>query len=149
MLEISNEDIFGIVAAVFETTLGMAVEPITTPPEPDSDCCSSLVGITGQWDGAVIVACAKPLAVKLAMAMFSVPESDVSDDDINDALGELANMVGGNFKSMLPPVCSLSLPTVIDGRNYRVRVPGSKVVRELDFDAQASHVRVTVAERAA
>jgi chemotaxis protein CheX len=146
MLELTNEDIEGLVANVFLATLGIEVAS-AGPPVPGGEVSSSLVGITGTWDGAVIVACDRDLAVRFAMAMFALAESEVSDDEINDALGELANMVGGNFKSMLPPICNLSLPTVVEGREYRVRLPGADVVRELDFGVGAAHVRVTVAER--
>jgi chemotaxis protein CheX len=148
MLEITNDDISSIVSLVFDATLGITVDNTAKLP-PEAETASSLVGITGNWDGAVIVACARPLATRLATAMFGIDESAVGEDDVNDALGELVNMIGGNFKSMLPPVCSLSLPTVVEGRNYRVRVPGAKVVRELDFGASNEHLRVTVVERAA
>ncbi|MBC8069835.1 MAG: chemotaxis protein CheX [Deltaproteobacteria bacterium] len=108
---------------------------------------SSLVGIAGQWDGAVIVACSPATATELASIMFDVPASEVSTENLEDTLGELANMVGGNVKALLPPPCLLSLPTVVEGRDYRVRVPGATIVRDLNFGVLGGRLRVLVAER--
>jgi len=44
--------------------------------------------------------------------MFALPEEQLSDADIHDAVGELSNIVGGNIKSLLPPPTSLSIPFV-------------------------------------
>ncbi len=149
MLEISQEDIAAIVSLVFTTTLDVEVEAAEGPPPSGGEVASSLVGITGNWDGAVIVACERALAVRFARAMFGISDEEVGESDINDALGELVNMIGGNLKSMLPPPCHLSLPTVVAGREYRVRLPGAKVVRELDFAANGARLRIAIAERAA
>jgi chemotaxis protein CheX len=40
---------------------------------------------------------------------------ELADSDIADAVGELANIVGGNVKSLLPPPTTLSLPVVAWG----------------------------------
>ena len=40
------------------------------------------------------------------------PEEVVGPDDLVDAFGELANVVGGNVKSLLAAPAALSLPTV-------------------------------------
>jgi hypothetical protein len=40
----------------------------------------------------------KDLAVSAAAAMIGVPEEDVPPGELRDAVGELANMLGGNVK---------------------------------------------------
>ena len=37
-------------------------------------------------------------------------------------MGELANMIGGNLKSVLPKGVTLSLPCVMEGKNYSFHV---------------------------
>lgn len=40
------------------------------------------------------------------------PDEEVTEADLVDAFGEIANVVGGNLKSLLPEHAVLSLPTV-------------------------------------
>ena len=44
--------------------------------------------------------------------MFGVDPESISVEQVEDALGELANMTGGNFKSLVPGPSVLSLPRV-------------------------------------
>lgn len=146
MLEVTSEDIESIVRSVCDSTFSVDPERLEGPPS-EGVVSSSLVGISGQWDGAVIVDCSPALAGELAGLMFGLGPDEVARDQIEDALGELANMIGGNLKALLPPPCSLSLPTVVEGRDYRVRVPGATVVRDLRFALPKGEMRVLVAER--
>lgn len=146
MLEVSSEDIASIVGSVCESTFGVDATAIETEAN-EGPVSSALVGITGEWDGAVLVDCTPELARVLAGTMFGIAADDVGRDQVEDTLGELANMIGGNLKALLPPPCSLSLPTVVEGRHYRVRVPGATTVRNLRFALPAGELRVIVAER--
>ena len=73
----------------------------------------STVSITGSWHGHLVYASSRLAAQKAAAAFLAMEPDEVSQDDISDVLGELANIVGGNVKAMLPPGCFLSLPTVV------------------------------------
>jgi chemotaxis protein CheX len=47
-----------------------------------------------------------------------------SDDQVTDAMGEICNMIAGNFKNKLAGAdgrCMLSVPTVIRGEEYTCR----------------------------
>ena len=60
------------------------------------------------------------------------------DDSINDALGELCNMLAGGWKNEVPGLsseCALSPPTVISGRDYKVHLskPSVKLSRIYQF----------------
>jgi chemotaxis protein CheX len=147
MLAVTSEDIASIVSSVFEATFALAIEQVPPEAVPVASMSSSLVGISGGWDGAVIIDCSPGVSVSLAAIMFGLPVNEVGRDHVEDALGELANMIGGNFKALLESSCSLSLPTVVEGRDFRVRVPGATIVRELHFAVDGGHLRVFVAER--
>jgi chemotaxis protein CheX len=73
----------------------------------------STVSITGSWHGHLVYASSRQAAQKAAAAFLAMEPDEVSQEDISDVLGELANIVGGNVKAMLPPGCFLSLPTVV------------------------------------
>ena len=73
----------------------------------------STVSITGSWHGHLVYASSQYAAKKAAAAFLAMEPDEVSQEDISDVLGELANIVGGNVKAMLPTGCFLSLPTVV------------------------------------
>src|SRR5439155_874493 len=77
---------------------------------------SASVQISGGWDGTVLVSCAEDLARRVAATMFDVDESTTTDDEIRDALGEVANMTAGNVKALVESYCRLSIPMVAEGR---------------------------------
>jgi chemotaxis protein CheX len=70
------------------------------------------------------------------------PES--VDDDVRDVLGELANMIGGNMKCGMTAGVRLSMPTVLDGSNYDMRICGSQVQDRIGFQSDDGHFWVTV-----
>jgi chemotaxis protein CheX len=56
----------------------------------------------------------------MSSKMLGLPVEKVGQD-FSDALGEVCNMVAGNFKNKIPGLsdgCMLSPPTVITGSNY-------------------------------
>ena len=62
-------------------------------------------------------------AIRLASKMAG-DEAAKDPNIVSDALGELCNMVAGNFKakiSSLADHCMLSVSTVITGENYALR----------------------------
>jgi chemotaxis protein CheX len=73
----------------------------------------SSVSITGSWNGHVVYASSTVAARRAAAAFLAMGPDEVSQEDLCDVLGELANIVGGNVKAMLPAGANLSLPQVV------------------------------------
>ena len=46
-----------------------------------------------------------------AGSFFDVAPEDVTPEDFRDAISEIANIVGGNIKALLPEPCDLSVPS--------------------------------------
>ena len=97
--------------------------------------------LSGAYIGAIMLQCSPPAARDAAAALFSVSPDDVTQAEVVDAMGEIANMVGGNVKSMLPGPSTLSLPSVIQGR---LSLPGSQVVREVTLAWHAQPLTVSL-----
>lgn len=87
--------------------------PIAAPRQPAE--VSAAVALTGAWAGRVVIACTAVAARYATMAMLGIAEADVAEADVTDALGELANIIGGGVKGLLPEPCALSLPLVVTG----------------------------------
>jgi chemotaxis protein CheX len=97
------------------------------------------VHITGQWSGSVVVECPESFGRVVAAAMFGSEPEEVTDDELVDVVGELANMTGGNVKALLEGDSMLSLPTVVRGSDFRVVVPGTHLTRSLAYEC-SGHV---------
>jgi chemotaxis protein CheX len=104
----------------------------------------SSVSITGSWSGHVVYASSTAAARKAAAAFLAVGEDEVSDDDLSDVLGELANIVGGNVKAMLPPGALLSLPQVVLAPESATKYPAAERVSGLYAAWEGEPVSITM-----
>ena len=110
------------VREVFELMLGssLAVPAIVENTKLD---VTSMVGLAGQLSGVLTVRCGQKAAALMTSKMLGVTLEAVSAEEA-DALGEVCNMVAGNFKNKIAGLadgCMLSPPTVITGGNYTLQ----------------------------
>nr|WP_204332349.1 chemotaxis protein CheX [Geodermatophilus sabuli] len=86
---------------------------VPLPGELPADTLSAWVAVVGPWTGSVVLTCGRETAEQLTRALLREHAPAVLDDeDVADALGELANVVGGNVKAVLPGPSALGLPEV-------------------------------------
>ena len=109
-----------IVQQVFQTMLNMEVQARELPWPPGRELVTASISLSGSWKGAVFVECGFQDAFLFTSRMLEIDPPTELNDDVRDALGELANMVGGNLKSVLPGGVDLSLPSVVWGSDYTV-----------------------------
>ena len=134
-----RENIAAITKGVFATMVMMDVvddEPLTEPVVNFHETITSMVGLAGSYSGILAIHCPKNLALKIASSMLGMEVSDI-DDDVNDAMGEIANMVGGDVKHIFSPKGSdinLSIPTVIYGSDYVLESMSSAESLVIPFD---------------
>ncbi|GAA2976291.1 chemotaxis protein CheX [Actinokineospora diospyrosa] len=82
---------------------------------PDTGAHTDLaasVAMVGAYEGHLVVSCSHKASRDVASVLFAMEPDEVTPDDVGDALGELANVLGGNVKSVLPSPSQLSLPRV-------------------------------------
>jgi chemotaxis protein CheX len=104
---------------VFELMLGCQLTLPALAEEATLEV-TSMVGLAGQLCGVLSVRCDKKAAVLMTSKMLGV-ELDKVGIEMSDALGEVCNMVAGNFKNKIAGLsegCMLSPPTVITGNDY-------------------------------
>jgi chemotaxis protein CheX len=110
------------VEEVFEIMLGCRVKPVPPAEHKPNAEFTAMVGLAGALCGILTVSCDGKTAGQLAKAMLG--DSVASEEQVSDALGEICNMVTGNFKNKLAGTderCMLSVPTVINGGEYNFR----------------------------
>jgi CheY-specific phosphatase CheX len=111
-------------ASVFSMMAGDAAVPIVgEAPKPDFQV-TGMIGIAGAIRANFILQCSSTCSHLLAARMLGVSAEDLNDQKAScDAMGEMCNMLAGDFKSRigLGFACMLSVPTVIRGSNYQFR----------------------------
>jgi chemotaxis protein CheX len=111
----TDDDLLVIAEQVWTSFLDVeGVSPLIPlpPAAPKYDVCAS-VSMTGAWQGHLVIRCSTAAARSAGAALLGMPVDEVTSEDITDALGELANIIGGNVKSLLPEPTALSLPHVL------------------------------------
>jgi len=107
------------VEEVFEIMLGSRVKPETLPEHEASGEFTAMIGLAGSLCGILTVRCDGKTAFQVAKCMLG--DTAKSEEEVADALGEICNMIAGNFKNKLAGAderCMLSVPSVITGGEY-------------------------------
>jgi chemotaxis protein CheX len=114
--EVAPARLVEIAQNVWQMVLGFRLRPVESDPRrPEAqDLMLARVSISGAWQGELTLGCSTEVARRAAAAMFGKLPKDANPEEIRDALGELANMVGGNFKTALKGDCRLSVPTAVN-----------------------------------
>ena len=107
------ETVQSIADEVWPSLVGDGEAFVPVPVPPPADVVSAWVDIVGPWTGSVVLTCAPATAAALTESVLMTrPPTVVDDEDVADALGELANVLGGNIKSVLPGESKLGLPRI-------------------------------------
>lgn len=142
----SETDLAAVLQEVWASFLDeeVVVLPAGVVDHADGERVTALISVSGAWDGHVVVEMTASAAAAVAGAFLAVEPTGVSDEDVADAVGELANMVGGFVKSLAPAPSALSLPVVVRGGASRAIAPGTVPVCQADVLWRGEAVAVTV-----
>jgi chemotaxis protein CheX len=141
---IHSEELMQIVLSVFETMMGLEAEESNDPWAPTEQWWTAAVYLSGEWNGAVHVECDQQQACRFAGRFLSIDPAEAAEEMVRDVLGELANMIGGNLKSALMSGIRLSLPSIVSGSDYSVRVCGAAIRQRMAFQSVDGPFWVTV-----
>jgi chemotaxis protein CheX len=141
--------IVGITKGVFSTMVMLDVvaeAPLTEPVVHFHETLTSMVGLAGTYTGILAVHCPKSLALLITSNMLGMEVTDI-DDDVNDAMGEIANMIGGDVKHIFSPGggdINLSIPTAIYGSDYMLKSMSSADSLVMPFDCSGERFLLTL-----
>ncbi len=86
---------------------------VPVPGDLPEDTLSAWVDVVGPWTGSVVLTTGRQTAADLTRALLGEAAPELLDhEDVADAIGEIANVVGGNVKAALPGPSTLGLPAV-------------------------------------
>ena len=129
-----RENITRAVADVFKTMMGRAVTPVAAEPAEPREAAGAgasqvvgTVGFIGEVNGLVYLYFDETFATQCTaqiLGMNSLELQARGEDVVNDAIGELTNMVVGSFKNALCDAgypCKLTIPSILRGRNFCIQ----------------------------
>ena len=86
---------------------------------------SSVIGLSGKAVGTVVINLSESVAIKAASAMLMTEVTEVNEQ-VLDAVGEIANIVAGGAKAELEEFqLSVSLPNVVVGDPHEIHFPSN------------------------
>jgi len=136
---------------IFNTMVGMddiLNFPLQVEPRTNfDDCVTAIVGFAGIFNGLLSLHVPEILALQFTSRMLGM-EVAVLDDDVKDALGEIANMIAGSFKHHLSKgghEVRLSTPSIITGKEYMFSTGSAGETLSLLYDSNGECFLVHVA----
>jgi chemotaxis protein CheX len=130
--------ILSSVIETFRSMLGVSVQRRDLRLRGVNDSLNditALIGISGRVKGSVCLSFQAETALGVVEKVLGERPTEVNSDVI-DALGEVANIVGGAAKSKLNMGLNIGLPNVVHGSDYVVEFPTESRPMRLDFDSE-------------
>jgi chemotaxis protein CheX len=84
---------------------------------------TGIVGLTGDMHGSLVVSFSEDAILQVVSHMLGEACKEMNDD-VRDAVGEITNMICGDARRRLAEQgyhFQGAIPTVIDGKNHRIR----------------------------
>ncbi|MGA7343131.1 MAG: chemotaxis protein CheX [Terracidiphilus sp.] len=135
------------VEEVFQLMLGVACRRDSAPaPSRQMESVTAVVGFGGALSGACVFRSVSGAARAIAGHMTGMEFTEV-DDTVKDAIGEICNMLAGAWKGKVPELaanCGLSVPAVITGRDYNLRVQAPEFQLHHVYRFEESSFEVTI-----
>jgi chemotaxis protein CheX len=135
------------VTEVFRSMLSMDLveqPPVLESNDPGGQIVAS-VGFIGEANGIVYLYAGVPFAAVLTSRMLGIPQAEVDDVMVNDAMGELGNMVGGYVKSRLCDggwPCVLTIPSIVRGQQLSIEGVADVARRIFGYGNNGQHLVV-------
>lgn len=137
---------------IWDTVLGLTLVDLETfsdgkdrsEDEDCENCAVTLVQLSGKWTGAIMIQC--PVALAEIMAEIIFGEGCVDETYTKDVLGELVNMVAGNFKVVFEQPTTQGLPIVIFAKEYKMHLMGTETIVETVLYCEGYPLKVSLLE---
>ncbi len=132
---------------VFEMMLGASVSrtglKLKTQVTPEHEV-SAVIGLTGLVQGTFVLSFGKEMSFSVLDQLVGIKTDEVNNE-VCDAIGELANMIAGAAKAQLAQLeLSLSIPNVVTGVGHVVHYPSDVVPICISFNSDLGPFTIEV-----
>jgi chemotaxis protein CheX len=122
-----HSKIVEVTKEIFETMIMMDVtpgQPLAEHVSKFNYSLSAMVGFAGFKQGNLTIHAPEKVAIGLTQNFLGTEIEEINED-VQDAMGELANMIAGSLKPIISnegKSVELSLPSVVYGKEYTMTV---------------------------
>jgi chemotaxis protein CheX len=138
------------VTELFSTMLCMEMRPLPLPATLGNGEAqiAGAVGFIGRLSGVVYVYTDLAFARRITATLLGLAESEIEGEEmINDAIGEVANMLVGNLKSHLSDrgnPCVLTIPSVVRGSHFSIEPVSTIEGHVFAFESKGNRIYLQV-----
>lgn len=138
------------VKMVFSKMVAMELEidyPLQEPVTYFTCSVSAMVGLAGKCSGLVGLHVPHELARVVTAGLLGLDTGEIADEDVDDAIGELTNIVAGEMKILFATsvgALSLSTPSIIAGKEYTIQVISDSSAIVVPFECDGHRVVASV-----
>lgn len=136
---------------IFSSMVMLDIKTLDGKPQVfEGAMLTGMIGLAGDLQGSILVHMPDSIAIAITNAFLGL-DLDAVDDDVKDAVGELANMVAGGIKYLLPAEArdvALSIPSVVCGKGYNCEATGRFDSTAVQFELASGRFTVEVQIRA-
>ena len=139
LLELSAQEVFGLM-------LGEHLDAAPEPAPSNALDVTSMVGLAGSLCGLLTLRCSSKSADLMATKMLGADGAGAKAQ-MEDAVGEVCNMIAGNFKNKISGIgdgCKLSVPTVITGSSYNLCALANNYTMEINLLFHGSEIVISL-----
>lgn len=117
---------------------------LVLPLDTTQTLVTGTVGFIGKLTGIIYIFMNLPLAERLTCKLLDMQSDELDSDSsetVNDALGELTNMIVGTFKNELSDKgfeCRMTIPSILRGSNYTIEPVQVALRRIYQFECEGS-----------
>jgi chemotaxis protein CheX len=132
---------------IFETMIMLDIsagDPLKEKINNFKCSVSGVIGLAGSCKGMLAIHLPDKVAMAITGSFIGMDVTEV-DDDVTDAIGELANMVAGNIKMILDEAgnnVTLSIPSCVHGEEYTMDTVSDSERVVIPFDIESGQFLV-------
>lgn len=142
MTIIENDTFKKLINDIWLTVLSLQTHPTQETMISDQSSYCGSVQISGDWCGGVAVQTTEAHARYLASIAYGKKLNEVDTSEVSDIIGEIANILGGNIKGLIPASCNLSLPTVTTGNFTKFDLPEYDILLSAMLESEGQPIKV-------
>jgi hypothetical protein len=146
-MHVDEQQILTASKELWTASLGLMVVPRDDAPgEPGEATWRSCVKISGAWRGAILVECPESIVRHAAAMLFAADANETDEDDLKDAITELADMFGRKMRPFLPEETKVSRPTFVEDEATCKPLAGMQSLGDLTLSCEGRPVRIALYE---
>jgi hypothetical protein len=148
-MQVDEQQILSFSRELWANQLGLSITPLPTEPgmTQNEKVLSSCINVSGPFQGAIVLECPESVVRHAAAMLFAADGDEPSEEDIHDALKELAAMVGKRMRSILPESTRLSRPSVVADLDRSEALERMQGLSDLKLSCEGRPVRIALLQK--